>query len=168
MSGCIQSSGFQEPEQTTDELRIYKFKEPFVVGSFQYNFITGSLKKEIGQQIMDNFMGSKADGIYVILEVEVTNVGKKTEYLTSSNIKIIDGQDREFDPDFSAGMYLTMDPAFKGAESLNFDNLNPSLTKKGYIVFDIPNDNNFRGILRVTDNSILSSETAWVKFEELK
>ncbi|MFH1587076.1 MAG: DUF4352 domain-containing protein [Candidatus Diapherotrites archaeon] len=151
-------------EEELEEVKVYNFNEPVVVGDLEYTFKSYTLKEEIGKYLMTTFMGSEANGIYLIVEVEVKNVGKKAEYLTSSNIKIIDDQEREFETDSSAAIYLDMDPEFEDAKTLLFDKLNPGLTQKGYLVFDIPED--IKGVIQIVDNSFYATEVAWVSWAD--
>lgn len=157
-----QTQGQQGSEGS--EAKVYKFNEPFVIDDLQYTFKGAVAREELGQYVLDNFMGSKADGMYFIVELEIKNVGKKASYLSSSNIKIIDDQQREFETDTTAEMYLSMDDEFKGAETFVFDKLNPGLARTGYLVFDIPED--LKGIIQVVDNAYFPTEVTWVRFGE--
>lgn len=49
---------------------------------------------EIGEQIMDTFIGEKADGEFLILDIQVENTGKSAKYLMDSFVKIVDDQKR--------------------------------------------------------------------------
>jgi len=158
-----------EPETTpsqetpSDEPKTHSFNEPVIVDNFKYTFKSQALAKELGRYVGDYFSGTKANGIYFIVELEVENIGSKAEYLSSSNIKVIDDQKREFETDSSAQIYLSMAPGYKDAKSMIFDKLNPGLTQQGYVVFDVPED--ISGVIQVVDNSIFPSEVAWVSWD---
>jgi len=43
---------------------------------------------------MDTFIGEKADGEFLILDIQVENTGKSAKYLMDSFVKIVDDQKR--------------------------------------------------------------------------
>lgn len=79
----------------------------------------------------DKFLGESADGIFIIIDMELENRGTKSTQITSNNFKLIDSKGREFETDNSAWIYLDNNVLLK--------QLQPSLLTKGQIVFDVPN-----------------------------
>ena len=161
------STGSQQPEPPSDSSVSgstpppYKFGERFVVDEVAYTFNKTETTKELGSQILDNFYGEKADGIFILLEIKLENVGNKSKTVWSmNNIKIVDYQGREFEHDTSAEIYLS----YLGDEykSFSFDQLQPSLPTSGYVVFDIPE--NLNGHFVVESDDIFSSKKAVVTF----
>ena len=69
--------------------------------------------------------------ILLIIDVEVENTGNEADYI-NNEIYIIDNQGREFEQDDDAWIYLD--------DNFIFEELNPGLTKKGQIIFDVPKD----------------------------
>lgn len=113
----------------------YALNQSIVLNDFKYtftevktsDFVGGSLGNFIGNPVM----GEEADGIFLIFDLEVENVGKKTGQI-SKEIYVVDSEGREFEQDSDAWVYLKDNFAFK--------ELNPGLVKKGQIIFDVPVD----------------------------
>jgi hypothetical protein len=119
----------KEPVKKTE----FKVGDEFIVGNFKWKITGFERKSEIGEYIMDMFMGKKADGEFLIVNVEVENVGKSAEYLMDSFVKLVDDQDREFSPSSGAAIYLKPQ-----GSALMFETINPGIVKKGKIVYDVP------------------------------
>jgi ABC-type oligopeptide transport system substrate-binding subunit len=78
----------------------------------------------------------EADGIFVIITLEIKNNAKDAFYLTSNDFKLKDYKGRTYSVDSSSIVYLkTMyyDP-------LIYKKLGPDLLTEGSIVFDVPED----------------------------
>jgi hypothetical protein len=112
----------------------YGMGDAIQAGDFRWKVTRMSTTDKIGTQVMDTFMGEKADGIFVILDVEVENTGKNAQYLTDTFVKLVDDQGREFSPNSVAAIYLKPQ-----GSALTFETINPGIIKKGKIVYDIPN-----------------------------
>jgi len=115
-------------------------------GDFKWKITKSSTATEIGEDLMGTFFGEKADGIFIILDVEVENTGNSANYLMDSYLKLVDDQGREFSPSTAAAIYLKPE-----GSALMFEQVNPGITKKGKIVFDVPKD------LKVADIKISSN-----------
>ncbi|MFH1311480.1 MAG: DUF4352 domain-containing protein [Nanoarchaeota archaeon] len=115
----------ENPGSSNEEQTVYGLNEKVIVGNFAYKFSNLRKQYEIGN---DHF-GDKANGIFLIFDVEVENIGNQAEYI-NDKIYIIDNQGREFAQDDGAWIYLK--------DNLVFEKLNPGLTKKGQIIFDVP------------------------------
>lgn len=74
-------------------------------------------------------IGEESDGVFLIVTLSMTNVGDESLDLTSNVFSAIDSQDREFDVDSDALIYLE--------NSIDFEQLDPGLEKTGVIVFDV-------------------------------
>ncbi len=124
----------------------YTLGDSIVAGNFKWKFTEYMTLERIGAETIFGFLGDVADGIFLIVNVEVENIGKTSEYLRTNNIKLVDGQGREYSTD-SAAYYLEPD----GSELPSFEEINPGINKKGKIVFDVPRN------LKVADIRIASS-----------
>ncbi len=113
----------------------YSIGDSIPVGDLTWKITGVSTTSEIGQDLAGTFMGEKADGLFVVLDVEVENTANTAQYLTDSYIKLVDSQNREFSPNSVAAVYLQ--PA---GSALIFEQLNPGITKKGKIVYEVPAD----------------------------
>ena len=113
---------------------VYKMGDPIKAGDFTWKITNVYTTQKIGQDLMGTFMGTIADGKYIVLSVEVTNNANSAKYLMDSFVKLIDTQKREFSPDSMAAIYLDSN------QVLMFEQLNPGITKKGKIVYDVPEE----------------------------
>ncbi|WP_345752224.1 DUF4352 domain-containing protein [Microbacterium rhizophilus] len=88
---------------------------------------------QVGEEIGGTLLGEKAQGQFVLIHVSVENVGTEAESFSDMNAKVYDAQDREFEANSAAGIYID------GNDSL-FGEINPGNTLQGVLVFDIPAD----------------------------
>lgn len=142
------------PEQTaikTEAVKTYSMGDSIQAGDFKWKITKSSTAAEIGQYIGDSFFGEKADGIFIIIDVEVENTGNSAKYLMDSYLKLIDDQNREFSPNSIAAIYLQ-----PSGSALMFEQINPGIVKKGKIVFDVPAGLKVANI-RLSSNLISSS-----------
>ena len=119
-------------EKIVAEPTLFRLGEEIFAGEFKWKITKMTKKKEIGQDLAGNFFGAKADGEFIILDVEVENIGNSANILSDSFIKLIDDQGREFSSNPSAAFYLDHNSV------LLFNTLNPGITKEGKVVFDVP------------------------------
>jgi hypothetical protein len=137
-------------EEETKE--VYELGDKVEVGSFAYTFNSFKRASSIG----NSFLNEQADGEYIIFEVSVENIGSESESLTDDNFKLIDDQDREHSVNMD-GM-LTLD------DSLNFETLNPGISKDGKLVFDVP-EGTEKGQIEIEDYFSFSSDKAIINWE---
>jgi len=104
---------------------IFSLNEPIIINDFEYIFTKYYTTPYIGSE----YLGKEASGIFIIFDLEVTNLGNSADYI-NNEIYIIDEQGREFSQDDDAWIYLD--------DNFIFEELNPGLTKKGQIIFDVP------------------------------
>jgi hypothetical protein len=145
--GQVTSSADRGIKTTQQEAKIYSVGDSIQAGDFTWKITKSSTSKTIGS---NPYLTTEASGVYVILDVEVENTGKSAKYLTDSYLKLIDDQGREFSPDTGAAFYLDSNQA------LMFEQVNPGITKKGKIVFDVPEGLNVVNI-RISSNLVSSS-----------
>lgn len=120
-------------EQVPLEPETFQIGDEITAGEFKWKIIKITKQKQIGQDLAGNFFGVKADGEFIILDVQVENVGKSANILSDSFIKLVDNQGREFTADSAAAIYLEQNTALSF-----YDTLNPGIVKKGKVVFDAP------------------------------
>ncbi|MEK6984035.1 MAG: STT3 domain-containing protein [Nanoarchaeota archaeon] len=121
---------FKEVESLTNISKeyvptIFNIGDEIVAGDFKWKFSNFTKKSQIG-----DYISREADGEFLILDVEVENIGTSAQLLKNSLIELIDNQGREFSADIK---YYDVKP-----EAIIFDTINPGIVKKGKIVFDIP------------------------------
>jgi hypothetical protein len=121
------------PSNAANMAKTYQLGDSFVAGDFTWKITDVTTALEIGQDLGGTFFGQKADGVFVIVSVEVENTGNKANYLSDSFITLIDDHNREFSPTTVAAIYLK-----PTGSALSFEQLNPGIIKKGKIVYDVP------------------------------
>lgn len=86
----------------------------------------------------NQYSNEKAQGIFKVVEVSVTNNQKDAITLSTNSFKLVDNQNREFKYSTHAQTILNI------TDNANSDfflkQLNPGLTQTGKIVFDVPKD----------------------------
>jgi len=125
ISNISSDNSQEEVESSATTIQTYSLGNKIVVENFAYTFTNVQGTSIIGSE----YFNDQADGIFWIIDVEVENIGNEAEYI-NNEIYIIDNQGREFEQDDDAWVYLD--------NNLVFEELNPGLTKKGQIIFDIP------------------------------
>jgi len=145
------SSGNNEIKATQEEVKTYVLGDSIQAGDFTWKITKSSTATEIGEDLMGTFFGEKADGIFIILDVEVENTGNSAKYLMDSYLKLVDDQGREFSPDSVAAVYI-----MPTGSALMFEQVNPGIVKKGKIVFDVPVSLKVANV-RISSNLLSSS-----------
>lgn len=141
-----ESSIETNPEETesSTESSIYKVGDRVVVGDIAYTITNVRTANSVG----DEYLNAKADGIFVIVDMTIENLGKESSTISSSYVKIVDSQGRTFESDTDAWIYIE--------NNILARQIQPGLPVKGQAIYDVP-----KGItcdLQVTD-SLWSSET---------
>jgi len=144
------------PSNSNPTPKNYGLGDSFVAGDFTWKITDVTTASEIGQDLGGTFLGEKANGIFVILSVEVENTGKTAKYLSDSYIKLVDDQSREFSASTVAAIYLKPE-----GSALMFEQINPGIIKKGKLVYDVPTGLKVANV-KVT-SSLFTSEYYTVK-----
>lgn len=84
----------------------------------------------------NQFATVKANGIFKIVDISVTNNQKDAITINTSLFKLIDDQNREFSPSNEAIMAIEVDQK----NSFFLKEINPGITMKGSVAFDVPAD----------------------------
>lgn len=109
--------------------------QTYEVGSLAYKVERVKFKKFIGGIYTLN----KADGVFVIITLTVTNRSRKEITIDNSFFKLTDdsGSEYGYSPDGTASLELS---EFPGETFLGMS-LNPNVAKKGKVVFEVPTKN---------------------------
>ncbi len=135
---CLQNSSMnvcQKNMKTITERCDYEASigDKVTIGDFSY-IVTDVMQLPY---IGGGYLGVEAKGMFVILIMSVENSGKKSEYLSYNNFKLLDSKSREYETDTTASIYMSQ----MGYTPLPmFDKIGPGLTSEGGIVFDVPGD----------------------------
>ena len=131
-----QATSDQKTESTST---VYKMGDRVVVGDMAY---TVTNFREAGL-VGDQYANAKPNGIYVIVDMTIENLGKESTTISSSYAKIIDSQERTSESDPTAWVYLQ--------DNILLKQIQPGLPVRGQEIFDVP-----EGItcnLQVTDSA---------------
>lgn len=128
----------------------YKFTDEIIAGDFKWTFLTNKQQKSFasGNMFIPSYV---ADGNYLIIQVEVENVGKQAEHFDNSLMKLLDIKGREFISDNSATAAYNGQSSFVLFSGFG-DTINPGIIKKGYVVFDIPENLEDLKIVVISNN----------------
>lgn len=90
------------------------------------------------ESVGSEHINEKAQGVFKVVELTLTNNQKDAITLSSNSFKLVDNQDREFSPNSAAQIKLNV--ANGGNSKFLLEKLNPGLSQTGKIVFDVPKD----------------------------
>ncbi|MFJ5717660.1 DUF4352 domain-containing protein [Neobacillus sp. NPDC093127] len=129
-------------KQTTETKQSEKPKaKAFVVGDLVktgklgYKVLNVEATKEIKSD--NQFIESaKTEGQFVVIDLEAFNYDKKARMVDSNMFKIKDDRGREFDPTNDSNVMMVV----KGSMDFFLQDINPGLSKKGKLVFELPQD----------------------------
>ena len=95
-------------------------------------------KAEKGKALGNEMVRREADGVFYVLWVVAVNTSKKTHDVTTAIMKLVDDQEREFDPSTEGALALAMS-GDKGAQPFSAQ-VQPGVTKNFKLVYDAPAD----------------------------
>lgn len=97
----------------------------------KFEFVVNSVAdggKEVGSQ----YVSEKAQGVFTLINITVTNIGDKPQTLFDSNQEVVDDQGRKFSPNSMAAIVL------EGNSDVWLTEINPGNTITGTLVYDMP------------------------------
>ncbi|WP_433436009.1 DUF4352 domain-containing protein [Nonomuraea sp. CA-141351] len=117
----------EEPAKKAEQARIgSKVRD----GKFEFTVTKMDKQARVG----DEFLGTDAQGVFLLVHVTVENIGNEAQAFTSAAQKLhADG--KEYEADAGAAIYL------KDSKSL-YEKINPGNSVQGVVLFDIPKDLN--------------------------
>lgn len=125
------SNQVQEPATTSEAAvkqtpETYKVGDRVVVGERAYTITDVRTASSVG----DDFTKQTATGIFVIVTMNVENIGKESATMSSTDVKIIDSEGRTFESDTEAWTALK--------ENILLKQIQPGLPVVGQTIFDVP------------------------------
>jgi len=144
-SGEVNQNNNDQTQET------YKFGDKITVGTFAYTFHDYQTSAIVGSE----YLAEEADGIFLIFDVTIENIGDKSEHIWGSYVKVIDDQGRSFEHDTTAEIYSD--------DSFSFEQMQPGLPKRGKIIFDVPED--IKGYIEISSDSMWSDEKKYVSWK---
>lgn len=109
---------------------------------------------KIASSVGNSYTNKTAQGIFTIVTVKIANNTKETKTIDSSAFQIIDSQGRKFDRSIEG---QTAQGLSQGQVDLFLQQVQPSLSVTGDVVFDIPKD--ATGLKLLVKGSMFSSGT---------
>lgn len=99
-------------------------------GSFE--FVVTEIETGV-EAVGNEFLGSEAQGQFVLVHLTVTNTGNEPQYFSDADQMMLDTEDRQHSADSEAGIYI-------GENDVLLNEINPGNTASGVLVFDLPAD----------------------------
>ena len=132
ISGCVEDTSVTA-QDNDNTIKVVEMEQGIQIENLKYTANHWELFDDIGSYSLDYI---EASGIFIVIDISIENSGKDTETISSSNFKLIDSQERTYEPHSKGSFYLT----YMDYDPIIFEKLGPSLTKTGNIVFDISED----------------------------
>lgn len=131
-TGEAEGSNPSQQQAATTETREFNHSvgDTFTVGDgariVEYTVTDARTTDTIGS----GFSTEEADGVFVVVEVRMTNRGDESLDMSSSNFRLVDDQARSYETD--------RDAVFAVEDNVIYEQLDPGVTKRGVLVFDVP------------------------------
>lgn len=143
-------------ETQTQQSLDHEIGESFTVGgdaqSIEYRVTDAFYQESIGASRTE-----KADGLFLVVVLEMENVGDNSFDITDRHLRAVDEQDRVFEADFGASAYANNDPRID-AEGIGYEQLNPGLTTTRAVIFDVNPGSEYQ--LKIKPTGVFSSADA--------
>lgn len=127
------------PPKDGEEAKTVGVGDAITVKGTQYRVLSARTESEVG----DSFTEEEADGIFVVVRIELTNLKDNTRTIVSDAIKLVGGNGKLYDTDDDA--------LFSVDDNLLLEQVQPDLAQEGTVVYDIPPTATSGAKLRVED-----------------
>lgn len=135
----------EKPKPKKKENQIGK---PIKAGDFEYVIISATEDTTIksNNQFIDN---KETEGKFAIIDYSIKNLDKESRMVDSNLFQVKDKKGNKYDPMVDSDLIVIL-----GESNLFLEEVNPGLSRKGKIVFELPSD--------ITDYSLeVSSGIGW-------
>ncbi|MEU4832254.1 DUF4352 domain-containing protein [Streptosporangium sp. NPDC023615] len=105
----------------------------------KFSFKVTRVQKGV-ERVGDEYLGSDAQGQYVLVHVTVKNIGDESQLFSGSSQKLIDARGRQYDTDSGAAAL-----ALKNSNAF-LNTINPGNTVNGILLFDVPENFSIKAI----------------------
>lgn len=129
------SSSSSSSEKTEKAEKAYKVGDKVTVGDMEYTVNKLSVTKTVGPTDFP----TTAKGTFLVVNLTVKNIGKKSVIVDSSFFKLLDNG-KEFSADSSGSMTANQDDTGNISNSFFLQELNPGVELSGNIAFDVSED----------------------------
>ncbi len=118
--------------------KVYNINEPINFGDLEFTVLSFEECKE--------YKGHETENKFVVITVNVKNIGKEPVAIDNNYFILVDDEDRIYETDATRDISIVDDNYFSLVDSIN-----PGLSKKGMISFEVPEDVNTY-MLGIRDN----------------
>lgn len=122
-------------EKKNDKEKTHKIGDKVAVEDFTYQVNSVTEAKSLQKQYLSDVT---TDGKFVIVEVTVKNTGKKGRMVDTEMFRLIGKDGTEYKSLATNNMYVNDTDS-----SFFLKQINPKLSKKGRIAFEVPNEKKF-------------------------
>jgi RNA polymerase subunit RPABC4/transcription elongation factor Spt4 len=125
-------AGSSSDSTPTPSPLTHSIGETFTVGSGGQSIEYTVSSAEEYDTIGSGMLAEEADGVFVVVEMEMTNVADESVDISSNMYTLVDSEDRQYETDTQA---MT-----RAEDSVVFEQLDPGVTKRGVVIYDVPTD----------------------------
>lgn len=115
-------------EVTESDKKDYKIGDVVKVGNLEYTVNEVSNAKQVGNE----FLNEKASGVFLLVNITVKNNDKEAKTIDTSMFTLVESDGTQYDANATAAAYI------EGNDDFFLANVNPKLSKTGYVIFDVP------------------------------
>lgn len=138
----------EKAEKKESEPKGFKIGDVAAAGDMTYKVHSVKTASSVGT----DFLAEKAKGEFVIVEIEVTNNSNDSSLVTSSFFTLKQGE-KKYEANSMASLVANSD---RGNDDFLVADLNPDLTMKGVIVFDVSEK-----VAKAKDNVLQAQTGFW-------
>lgn len=127
-AAVAESSAAAPAETQSDDVKVYSVGDRVVSGDIAYTITD----VQTTPTLSNDYSSTSADGVFLIVDMDIENIGKETITMSSNYVKLFDTQERVFESDSDAWMYIDNE------NNLLLKQLQPGLKTWGRTIFDVP------------------------------
>ncbi|MDG4667997.1 DUF4352 domain-containing protein [Mycobacterium sp. 236(2023)] len=102
-------------------------------GKFEFKILGVTSAKTVSDPTGNPYMTTDAQGVFVVVKLQITNIGDRPQNFFGQNQKLFDTAGRQYDPDTRADMYMNVGESIMG-------DINPGNSITREVAFDVPPD----------------------------
>lgn len=149
------------PEQKAKPAAKPKIEDTVKVDDFEYTILSAKSAKVVKGSFGKDY--KPGAGQYIIIEAQVKNTGKEKEYVDNDLFVLKDKDGAEYSVDSDAMIWMDKEDDYT---TFVMEEINPHSTKKGLLVFDVPERPVDSFICEVKSPKLFSSEKAVIELKK--
>lgn len=135
IAGGAMMGGDDTDDTATAEEIEHQMGDSFEVG--EDKAIEYTVHNAYSTDVIYGYEAQRTDEQFIVVEVEMTNVGDESIDISRRNFQTVDSQDRQFDVNRDAIHKVDSDERFQ-VDGITFEQLDPGVSAKGLVVFEMP------------------------------